>query len=98
VLGIIRFLGVFMGFFLLFVFPSIAQPRIGGAFGIGSIAIGIVLVSIGIYICARFFIEWRKKLSALAESSYLFATGVYAKSRHPTYLGGLLLLWGWYFA
>ncbi len=43
-------------------------------------------------ISARFFIKWREKLAALAESSYLFATAVYAKSRHPTYLGGLLLL------
>lgn len=43
-------------------------------------------------ISARFFMEWREKLAALAESSYLFATAVYAKSTHPTYLGGLLLL------
>jgi protein-S-isoprenylcysteine O-methyltransferase Ste14 len=96
--GVIRFSGIIMGFFLLFFLAFLAQPRIGGVFSIVSIAMGIALIGIAIYYLARFFIEWGKDLKALAESRYLFATGLYGKSRHPTYIAGLFLLWGWYFA
>jgi len=96
--GTIRTLGIIIGYFLLFLLAFIPQPRIGGAFDIVSIAIGIALIGIAIYILARFFLEWRKDLIALAESRYLFATGLYGKSRHPTYIASFFLLWGWYFA
>lgn len=97
-IGAIRGLGIFMGFFLLFVLAFVPQARIGGKFGIVSIAIGIALIAIAAYMMTRFFLEWRKDLAALSESRYLFTTGLYGKSRHPTYVSGIFLLWGWYSA
>lgn len=96
--GLIRVLGILMAYPLLFLLAFVPQAKIGGAFCIVSIAFGIVLIGIAIYILARFFLEWRKDLTALAESRYLFATGLYGKSRHPTYIASFFLLWGWYFA
>lgn len=96
--GAIRTFGILMAYPLLFLLAFVPQARLGGAFGIVSIAIGIALIGIAIYILTRFFLEWRNDLTALAESRYLFATGLYGKSRHPTYVASFFLLWGWYFA
>lgn len=101
-LGSIRALGILMGPFLPFLLPFVPQPKIGEVSGIASLAIGITLIGIAIYILARFFLEWRRKAKglgeSLAESRYLVTTGLYGKVRHPTYMACLFLLWGWYFA
>ncbi|PIQ92302.1 MAG: hypothetical protein COV69_03090 [Parcubacteria group bacterium CG11_big_fil_rev_8_21_14_0_20_39_14] len=100
--GVIRTLGMIMGTVSLFLLPFVPQPKIGGISGIASLAIGITLIGIAIYILTRFFLEWRRKAEglgeSLAESKYLVTTGLYEKVRHPIYMASLFLLWGWYFA
>ena len=94
-IGVIRVVGIVMGFFFLFFLPFVPQARIIGVFGAAAIAIGIAFIGFAAYVMIRFFLEWRKELIALGESRHLFRTGLYGMSRHPTYIAGFFLLWGW---
>lgn len=100
--GRARFLSIIVICIPPLLLPFIAQPRMAGAFSPASIAIGIVLMGIAIYIWTMYFLGYRRIMEAIGgfhqtESKYLITTGLYGKVRHPIYTGCFFTALGWYF-
>ena len=100
--GRARFLSIVVICIPPLLLPFIAQPRMAGAFGPASIAIGMVLMGIAIYIWTMYFLDYQRIMEAIGgfhqtESRYLITTGLYGKVRHPIYTGCFFTALGWCF-
>ena len=100
--GAVRVLGIILVCIPPLLLPFVVQPRMGGAFSPASIAIGMVLLGIAIYIWTMYFLDYRRIMEAIGgfhqtESKYLITTGPYGKARHPIYTGCFFTPLGWYF-
>ncbi len=100
--GRARFLSIVVICIPPLLLPFVAQPRMAGAFGPASIAIGIVLMGIAVYIWTMYFLDYRRIMEAIGgfhqtESKCLITTGLYGRARHPLYTGSFFTALGWCF-